>query len=351
MLYNVLEGKLALQATSSDELHHISYQSYLENLGHEALSAKSLVWHNEEPSEDFPNTVVDDDLPIPISAGMCIPLILQSQIIGVFGCVNTKSRTPFLLAHRRLLKAVASQMDNAIYDSLESFRLRQVLGRSVDRKVLERLLLNPNVELLKPERSVCTVLFADIRGSTYLAEHTPAELLGRYINDFLSEMSQVIISFEGTLDKFIGDEVMAIFNAPFPQKDHSLRAVQVGLAMQEQHQKVMAKWRADGVDTTPIGVGIATGELIAGEYGCALRTDYTVIGRAANLGARITGLAEGNTVLCSSETYEVVKDDIDAEPIEAEFKGIGAVTVYKILRIKQGHEIKRSFDEKYNKVL
>lgn len=116
-------------------------------------------------------------------------------------------------------------------------------------------------------------------------------------------MSQVIISYEGTLDKFIGDEVMAIFNAPFAQPDHALRAVTVGFAMQEQHAKLMQKWQENGIPPTPIGVGIATGELIAGEYGCALRTDYTVIGRAANLGARITGLATGGSVLCSEETY------------------------------------------------
>lgn len=103
---------------------------------------------------------------------------------------------------------------------METFRLRQVLGRSVDRKVLEKLLLNPNVEVLKPERTVCTVLFADIRyyfysflvvcffflncefrGSTHLAERTPPDLLGRFINAFLSSMSEVIINHEGTLDK------------------------------------------------------------------------------------------------------------------------------------------------------
>lgn len=330
MLYKVIEGKLTLQAASSPELWSVEYEGYLGMLGQEALDATKITWHNNDLFLSKQSMIGDER----IHAAMCVPLILQNQIIGVFGALNTRSKSPFLLAHRRLLKAIASQMDNAIYDSLETFRLRQVLGRSVDRKVLEKLLLNPNVEVLKPERTVCTVLFADIRGSTHLAEHTAPDLLGRYINAFLSTMSQVIISYEGTLDKFIGDEVMAIFNAPFPQPDHALRAVTVGFAMQEQHAKLMQNWQEHGIPPTPIGVGIATGELIAGEYGCSLRTDYTVIGRAANLGARITGIASGGTVLCSEDTFELIKHAVEATPVSASFKGIGQVTVYHITEVK-----------------
>jgi adenylate cyclase len=102
--------------------------------------------------------------------------------------------------------------DSAIYDNLESFRLRQVLGRSVDKKVMERILKDPKLELLKPERCFATVLFADMRNSTQLAENTDTNMLGQYINEFLGEMAQIVISFQGTLDKFIGDEIMALFN-------------------------------------------------------------------------------------------------------------------------------------------
>lgn len=170
-------------------------------------------------------------------------------------------------------------------------------------------------------------------------------LLGSYINDWLGQMAQIIISHQGTLDKFIGDEVMALFNVPFPQEGHALLAIRVAFKMQEVHQEIMKSWRAKGVDTTPMGVGIATGELVVGEIGCSLRTNYTgescrgsltlqAIGRAANLGARITDQAPGGTVMVSQETYKLVKDKVIAEPIHGvKMKGIGEVTIYQILQI------------------
>ncbi len=88
------------------------------------------------------------------------------------------------------------------------------MGRSVDKKVMERILKDPksNVETLKPERCVATVLFADLRNSTQLAENTDTAILGAFINEFLGTMAEIVISNQGTLDKFIGDEIMALFN-------------------------------------------------------------------------------------------------------------------------------------------
>jgi adenylate cyclase len=128
---------------------------------------------------------------------------------------------------------------------------------------------------------------------------------------------------------------MALFNVPFPQDDHALLAVQVGFKMQEVHGELMKVWRGKGVDTTPIGVGIATGELIVGEMGCSLRTDYTAIGRAANLGSRICEIAAGGSVMVSQETFNLIKQYVDATPVHGlSLKGIGAnVTAYQINRI------------------
>jgi adenylate cyclase len=234
------------------------------------------------------------------------------------------------------LSAIGSQMDTAIFESLERRRLRQVLGRSVDPQVMEQLLKNPDVEFLKGERAVLTVLYADMRGSTSLAERTAPELLVAFVNDFLGRMTDVILSNEGTLDKFVGDEVMALFGAPVPHEDHALRAVRVGLEMQAAHQIVMEKWRRRGVDPTPIGVGIATGELIVGEMGSSQRTDYTVIGQAANLGSRICAVAEAGQVLISQKTYDLAKAGLEAIPISGmRFKGVESdVTVYRVIGLK-----------------
>ena len=201
---------------------------------------------------------------------MCVPLILRERILGVFGMASPRPKG-FQERERRLLAAIASQMDTAIFESLEQRRLRMVLGRSVDPRVMERLLTASDVGFLKGERQVLTVLYADLRGSTSMAEVVAPEVLVDYMNAFLGTMSDVILKHEGTLDKFIGDEVMALFGAPAPQEDHALRSVRVALAMQNAHAALLARRERQGLPGCPMGVGIATGELIVGEMGSAQR--------------------------------------------------------------------------------
>jgi class 3 adenylate cyclase len=267
-------------------------------------------------------------------AVMCAPLILRDEILGVFGALRHDPRG-FTSDERRLLHAIVSQMDTAIFEGLERGRLRRVLGRSLDPQVMERLLANPNVDILKGERLVLSVLYGDLRGSTSLAEHLNPDILVEFMNDYLARMANVVLDRRGTLDKFVGDEVMALFGAPFPESDHALRAVQTGLVMQAAFAELMAEWQARGIQAVGLGVGIATGELIAGEFGCEQRTDYTVIGRAANLGARICAGAHAGQVLISQATYDLVKDRVEVEPIPGQhFKGIDhEVTVYHVTRL------------------
>jgi adenylate cyclase len=323
MLYNRTGEQLELRGVTRDDLFRVSiHYAAVERAANEALQRATLIYYN--------------DLGEVLRSLMCIPLILQDEIIGVLGVVNGYRPRGFSADHRRLLTAIASQMDTAIFESLERRRLRQVLGRSVDPRVMERLLKNPDVGFLKGERSVLTVLYADMRGSTNLAERTDPELLVGFINDYLGRMTDIILSHEGTLDKFVGDEVMALFGAPFPQPDHALRAVRVGLEMQQAHQEVMETWRERGIDPAPIGVGIATGELTVGEMGSSQRTDYTVIGRAANLGARICGVAGPGQVLVSQATHDLIQAAVEAVPITGlQLKGVNKdVTAYHVLHAR-----------------
>ena len=322
MLYDRTGQRLELRASTHDNLFRVAPTfDIIDQAANEALQRARLVCYNE--------------LGGALHSLMCIPLILRDEIIGVLGVTDGDGGRGFNSEDCRLLTAIASQMDTAIFESLERVRLRRVLGRAVDQRVMERILANPDVDFLKGERSVLTVLYADIRGSTRLAERTDPELLVGFINDYLSRMTEVILSNQGTLDKFVGDEVMALFGAPFPQPDHALRAVRVGLEMQRAHQGVMESWNARGVEAAPIGVGIATGELIVGEMGSAQRSDYTVIGRAANLGARICAVAQAGQVLASQATYDLVMSRVEATSIHGlALKGVGGqVTVYDVTRI------------------
>ncbi len=319
MLFDNTGRQLELRATTANDLFQVAANVQLINeVSNHSLQAAELMCKNE----------LGDTL----RSLMCLPLILNDRIIGVLGVANHRSPQGFTTDDRRLLSAIGSQMDTAIFESIERRRLRQVLGRSVDPRVMERLLASPDVDFLKGERMVLSVLYSDLRGSTELAERTDPELLVGFINHYLGQMTEVILEHHGTLDKFVGDEVMALFGAPFSLEDHALRAVQVGLAMQEAHQTVMDMWHMRGINPAPIGIGIASGELIVGEMGCTQRADYTVIGRAANLGARICSAAKAGEVLISQTTYDLVKDSVEATPISGlQFKGVqGDTMVYRV---------------------
>jgi len=321
MLYNQQGRQLEMRAVTHDDLlHKVAYYETMTQVANTAIRRAQLVCEEQES---------------PQCTIIAVPLILRNEIIGVFGTVNRDPQRRFTGDHRRLLKAIVSQMDTAIFESLEQRRLRRVLGRSVDSHVLGRMLANPNVDILKGERMVLTVLYGDLRGSTELAQQLRPEMLVEFINNYLSRMTQVLYAYEGTLDKFIGDEVMALFGAPLPQPDHALRAVRVGLAMQSAHERLMADWTARGIVPAALGIGIATGEVTVGEFGCEQRTDYTIIGHTANLGARICGVAKAGQVLVSQETYDLIKDSVEASPVSGvHLKGIdAAVTVYAVSRV------------------
>ena len=321
MLYDQAGKQLEMRAATHDDLlQKVAYYETMTQVANKAIRRTHLVC---------------EDVDTPQCTIMAVPLILRNEVIGVFGAVNRDPKRGFTSDHRRLLKAIVSQMDTAIFESLEQRRLRRVLGRSVDSHVLDRILANPSVDLLKGERVMLSVLYGDLRGSTELAQQLKPEMLVEFINDYLGRMAQVLYAYEGTLDKFIGDEVMALFGAPLPQLDHALRAVRVGLAMQNAHQQLMADWIARGIKPAALGIGIATGEVTVGEFGCEQRTDYTIIGHTANLGARICGVAEPDQVLISPETYDLIKDEVEVTPRSGvHLKGIDhAVTVYAVDRL------------------
>ena len=319
MLYDHSGNKLEMRASTH------------RTLLNEPLHYK-IIEQTAKKSLDKAGICQQNDLNSALRSMLCLPLILNEQIIGVLGVVNRRDGRYFSAEDRRLLEAIGSQTDTAIFESIEKRALRQVLGRSVDPRVMERLLADPDVDILKGERATLTVLYADLRGSTNFAEKTEPETLVEFINQYLSAMTDVILAHEGTLDKFVGDEVMALFGAPFPQEDHALRAVKAGLAMQKAHQNLLAQWRAQGIEAPLLGIGLATGELIVGEMGSSQRSDYSVIGKAANLGARICSAAKPGQVLISPSSYELVKERVTVTPLPGlKFKGLDRdITVYAV---------------------
>jgi len=181
-----------------------------------------------------------------------------------------------------------------------------MLGKYVSTDVADELLKLDKIDLHGEEKYV-TILFADIRGFTSMSEKmTPHEVVDM-LNIYLGDMTEAIFDNKGTLDKYIGDEIMAIFGAPVYQEDHAIKAVQAALDMQEAVKKVQKK---NGTKTpkVKVGIGINSGNAVIGNIGYEKRLDYTAIGDTVNLGARLCSAAEPDQVIISEETYNLVKE-------------------------------------------
>lgn len=194
---------------------------------------------------------------------------------------------------------------------LESrFRLFQ---RYLSPTVIERLPDDPGELELGGVRQQVACLFADLRGFVNFSMRHPPESLVETLNEYLGVGATAVLDEEGTLDKFVGDEVVAFFNAPLPQDDYALRAVRAALAIRDRTLQ-LHEHLAPG-DQLAYGVGISVGEAIVGNIGTPQRLDYTAIGPTVNLANRLQGAAKPGQILLTPEAYEQTKDSIRARPI------------------------------------
>lgn len=223
-------------------------------------------------------------------------------------------------------------------DLTETKRLeavREMFRRYVSPAVVDRLPADAAELRLGGYRRETSVLFADIRGFTALSESLPPERLVVILNQYLSLAAQAILAHEGTLDKFMGDAVMAIFNAPLFQEDHALRAVKAALTIQES---VSSFHRAQGdrVPTLQFGIGINMGESVVGNVGTPVQMNYTAIGDTVNVAKRLQEMAQGGQILLSQRTYERVADYVQVKALDvAQIKGRKSPEqVYELLALK-----------------
>jgi class 3 adenylate cyclase/CHASE2 domain-containing sensor protein len=196
----------------------------------------------------------------------------------------------------------------------EKQRMRELLMRSMSPQIANYVANNPDKCVLGGgEHITASVLFSDIRGFTALSERLSPEALVARLNEYFQVMTDVVFKYEGTSASFIGDALMVLFGVPLPREDHAHRAVATAMEMQSELLKLQAKWKAEGVPSFDVGIGINSGELVAGQVGARQRMDFTVYGPAVNLASRIEGLnKEFNTrILISAATYELVKEEIE----------------------------------------
>jgi len=217
----------------------------------------------------------------------------------------------------------------------EKAKIRHAFQFYLSGDVIDDVLHDTSKLALGGERRELTVLFSDIRGFTTISEQLPPEELIELLNEYLTPMTEIVFRHNGTLDKYIGDAVMALFGAPVPFEDHPQAACRTALEMMEELARLRKGWAERGLPEMDIGIGINTGPMSVGNMGSATRFDYTVVGDNVNLGARLEGLNKnyGTHIIISQYTMEAVGGHFTSRELDAvQVKGKHEpVTIYELL--------------------
>jgi class 3 adenylate cyclase len=262
---------------------------------------------------------------------LSVPLKVGDHPVGVL-CVSNKVTARSFSDHdRRLLMSLADYAAIAIENASlvhqiertkeqEKDQIRGLFERYVAPSVVEKLMAQPESVALGGVRRQATILFADIRGFSSFSTRATPEVLMDVLNRHIAVAAEVILEEGGTLDKFLGDAVMAYFNAPLPQPDHVLRAVRAAWricrAVDESHA------RLPEASQLQFGLGVSTGEVLVGNVGAPQMMSFTVIGDAVNKSRRLQECAQGGQVLICQQVFGLVRGYVEARPVGiVELKG------------------------------
>jgi adenylate cyclase len=221
------------------------------------------------------------------------------------------------------------------FEERQKRKVRAAFTQYVPPAVITQMLQRPELLRLGGEEKELTAMFSDIRGFTTLSEALTPTALVELLNEYLSAMTDIIFKHWGTLDKYIGDAIMAFWGAPYPQDDHAARACGAALEMLETLQELQAKWEAQGQPRIDIGVGINTGPMVVGNMGSEKRFNFTIMGDNVNLASRLEGTNKqfGTRVIVSEGTYGKVQEQFIARELDLiRVKGkLKPVKIYELL--------------------
>jgi class 3 adenylate cyclase len=300
-------------------------------LANRALSeGKGFIWIKGD-------NLTESQVAAKLQSGLYVPLYVEKEPAGVL-CLDSRRAAPFTRGDLQTVTAVAHQASLAI--------AHQRLKRDLEQKneVLERLLTNfsPQVRVQLVQRaqsgrlslggtsSVVSILATDIRGYTKLTRDMETEDIVEMLNDYFSALTDCVFRNGGTVDKFIGDAILAVFGSPQPDPQHSQNAVRAALDMQEAMGSVSELRARHRKKICQIGIGVHTGEVLHGFIGSCERMEYTVIGDVVNMTSRMCDGAAGGEILASPQIYQYVWRMIQAEQAVIKTKHEGDLNVYRI---------------------
>lgn len=309
--------KVSVARQMGQELHASSPSMGIA--GRAALDGEPVLMANREQDGEF--GARESIIRLQICSAMCVPLKVEDRILGSI-YVDTRDAThTFDEEDLELFASLAAQSAMAIenvqlYERMvESEKKRANLGRFLSPSIVDEIMKEDSVLELGGRKRVVTTLFCDVRGFTPIAERiSPTELVDM-LNEHFTAMTSIIFSQEGTLDKYIGDEIMAVFGSPLSTGEDALRAVNAAIAIQRKNAELNERRTQQGRPRFDLGIGVATGEAVAGCIGSPDRMEFTVVGDKVNTARRLCSLAEPGQVIVSEDTYSAVREHVQAAPI------------------------------------
>jgi adenylate cyclase len=248
---------------------------------------------------------------LPLSSVICVPIWERENIVGVIYVDKAEGTNTFNEEDMYFLSAFANQAAVAIAnaklfdDVRREERLRTSLQRYLSPNIVEDMVQKDSSSFsLGGAKRKVTILFCDIRGFTTLTEKEPVETIVGLLNEYFSAMSEVIFANNGTLDKFIGDAIMAIYGAPIEVADGAYKCVKTAVEMRAKLALLNEKWKKEKKPQIQVGFGINTGEAIVGNIGSERRMEYTAIGDMVNTASRVEGETEGDQIFITEDTFK-----------------------------------------------
>ena len=265
--------------------------------------------------------------------GLAVPRVkavagiaLSLALIGAFVAANTALFVRYSV-WMNLIYPVLTMMTiylgitvyRYVTEEREKKKIRGAFQYYLTASVINEILRDPSKLKLGGDKKQLSVMFSDIRGFTGISEKLTPEELVRLLNEYLTAMTDVVFKYDGLLDKYIGDAIMAVFGAPLDQPDHALRACRTALEMMSELKRLREKWAAEGRPDVNIGVGVNTGDMVVGNMGSEMRFDYTVMGDSVNLASRLEGTNKEyrTNIIISEFTYESIRNELFCRELDA----------------------------------
>src|SRR5262245_40925854 len=285
-----------------------------------------------------------------IRSTMCVPLLHADELLGIMHMDSQIATNAFTEKDLQIFTGIANQAAVAIQNA----RLAKKIENEAKTRAQFQRLLSPNLveqvvagqlQLEKGgEQREVTVLFADIRGFTEMSEARPAQDIVSMLNEYFEVMVEVLFRFEGTLDKFVGDEIMALFGAPLALRDAPLQAVLCAVEMNRALTEFNRTRLAERQEAIRVGIGINTGQVVTGPIGSSRAVQYTAIGDPVNTASRLCNLAKPGEILVTETTMRRIAGKVDAQSVgEYEVKNKREkLRVYNVMGLR-GAEFHRDF--------